>query len=215
MEQADPSSPSHLLKHLEALEKARDKCQQKLQATLQEAIDGVEQLGASGSSSSANPPSKKQKSLEKDIAQEGRRGKMGFRAKAVLTPAEEVLEKAHKKEEEEVVLKKTKSGWEEVVVPKTKVLEKTKGHKMPKAQDLEESKGQDLEKSKGKPVVVVNWRNTLEIQEEVSGRNSYALEMLLHKCQVVLLSFVQSAKREKKVLEDMAKLPQAEKLAMW
>ena len=149
MDQADPSSPSHLLKHLEALEKARDQCQQKLKAKLQEAIDGVEQPGASGSSSSANHSSKKQKVYL---------GKMGTWAKAVLTPAEEVLEKTQEEEEEEeVFLKKTKSGWEEVVVPKTKdkVLEKTKVHKMPKAKDLEKSKGKDLEKSKGKPVVVV------------------------------------------------------------
>ena len=74
--------------------------------------------------------------------------------KAVLTPAEEVLEKAQEEEGEEVVLKKTKSGWEEVVAPKTKnkVLEKTKVQWMPKAQDLEKSKGKDSKKSKGKPV---------------------------------------------------------------
>jgi len=29
-----------------------------------------------------------------------------------------------------------------------------------------------------KPVVVVDWHHTLEVEEEVSGRNSYALEML-------------------------------------
>ena len=214
LEGQDPSSPSCLMKHLEALEKAKEKCQAKLKEQLQEAIDGV---GTSSSASSSNPPQKKQKSLEKDTASKEEKqrqvvlektGKMGFR-RATLTPAEKVLEKTQQEEEEwvevpeeveeEVVLKKTKVGWEEVVVPKAKVLEKTKVHKMPKAKDLE--------KSSGRPLVVVDWHDTLEVNNDVPGRNAYALTLLLQRADVLILSYVATQKRHDDVLADIHGLP--------
>ena len=218
MEGADPTSPECLVKHLEALEKAKEKCQAKLKEKLQEAIDTV---GPSSSASSSKPPEKKE-----NAAQEAKRkvvlektGKMGSR-KAQLISAGEVLEKTQKKEEEwvevpeeveefEVVMKKTKVGWEEVVVPKTKVLEKskvlekTKPHKIAKKKDLEKSK---------RPVVVVDWHNTLEKDLQVTPRNLYALEMLADRCQVLVLSYVNSTWKENQVLELVSKLPQAHKL---
>ena len=157
LEGQDPSSPSCLMKHLEALEKAKEKCQAKLKEQLQEAIDGV---GTSSSASSSNPPQKKQKSLEKDTASKEEKqrqvvlekpGKKGFR-RATLTPAEKVLEKTQQEEEEWVEV--PEEVEEEVVVPKAKVLEKTKVRKMPKAKDLEKSSAKDLEKSSAKPLVV-------------------------------------------------------------
>ena len=66
----------------------------------------------------------------------------------------------------------------------------------------------DLEKRQPKkPLVVVDWHNTLEVDDDVGGRNAYALTLLLQRTDVVLLSYVQGRKRETKVLEDMKKLP--------
>ena len=184
LEGQDPSSPSCLMKHLEALEKAKEKCQAKLKEQLQEAIDGV---GTSSSASSSNPPQKKQKSLEKDTASKEEKqrqvvlekpGKNGFR-RATLTPAEKVLEKTQQEEEEWVEV--PEEVEEEVVVPKAKVLEKTKVHNMPKAKDLE--------KSSGRPLVVVDWHNTLEVNNDVPGRNAYALTLLLQRADVLILSY--------------------------
>ena len=60
----------------------------------------------------------------------------------------------------------------------------------------------DLEKRQPKkPLVVVDWHNTLEVDDDVGGRNAYALTLLLQRTDVVLLSYVQGRKRETKVLE--------------
>ena len=210
LEGQDPSSPSCLMKHLEALEKAKEKCQAKLKEQLQEAIDGV---GTSSSASSSNPPQKKQKSLEKDTASKEEKqrqavlekpGKKGFR-RATLTPAEKVLEKTQQEEEEWVEV--PEEAEEEVVVPKAKVLEKTKVRKMPKAKDLEKSSAKDLEKSSGRPLVVVDWHNTLEVNNDVPGRNAYALTMLLARADVLILSYVGTQKRCDEVLADIHGLP--------
>lgn len=60
-----------------------------------------------------------------------------------------------------------------------------------------------LEKSSGKPLVVVDWHNTLEVDNDVSGRNAYALTMLLQRAEVVLLSYVNTRKSEQEVMADM------------
>ena len=83
------------------------------------------------------------------------------------------------------------------------------------AQDLEKSKPKDLEKSQGstthgsatkgleKPVVVVDWHNTLEKDDVVSQDNLTGLEKLQEHCRVILLSAVDTVSRKKQVLVDM------------
>ena len=205
LEGQDPTSPECLMKHLQALEKAQTKCKQKLEAQIQARLDGLEEPdglekpgggsssssggnpGASSSSLGGNPPAKKQKSLEKDTA--SKMGKKGPREKPTLTSADEV-EKAKAKVRE--VLEKTETFRE--------VLEKTpKVMKMPKAKDLE--------KSSGRPLVVVDWHNTLEVNNDVPGRNAYALTMLLAKADVLILSYVATQKRHDDVLADIHGLP--------
>ena len=190
LEGQGPSSPSCLMKHLEALEKAREKCKEKLEAQIQAKLDGLEKpAGASSSSSGGNPPAKKQKSLEKDSANKMSLGKKGPREKPTLTPANEVLEKAQKKDN--VVLEKTQT-YKEVLEKTTKA--------MPKAKDLEKSSGK-------RPLVVVDWHNTLEVNNDVPGRNAYALTLLLQRADVLILSYVAPQKRHDDVLADIHGLP--------
>ena len=69
---------------------------------------------------------------------------------------------------------------------------------------------QDLEKSSAsanKPLVVVDWHNTVEIDNDVSGRNAYALTMLAQRARVVILSYVATKKREEEALSQMKGLP--------
>lgn len=103
------------------------------------------------------------------------------------TKGSQVLEKTKGKAKGKKVLEKTKGKAKgKEVLEKTstykEVLEKTpKVFKMPKARDLEKSSGKKL-------LVVVDWRNTFEVKEDVSGRNSYALTLLLQRCDVLILS---------------------------
>ena len=60
--------------------------------------------------------------------------------------------------------------------------------------------------------MVVDWHNTLEKDLQVTPRNLYALEMLADRCQVLVLSYVNSSWRENQELELVSKLPQAHKL---
>ena len=124
------------------------------------------------------------------------RGKSGQPRKAVLTPA----------------AASSSSGLEKP----TATLEKEgKKKKSKPAQDLEKSKPKDLEKSQGstthgsatkgleKPVVVVDWHNTLEKDDVVSQDNLAGLEKLQEHCRVILLSAVDTVSRKKQVLVDM------------
>jgi hypothetical protein len=92
----------------------------------------------------------------------------------------------------------------------TATLEKDgKKKKSKPAQDLEKSKPKDLEKSQGstthgsatkgleKPVVVVDWHNTLEKDDVVSQDNLAGLEKLQEHCRVILLSAVDTVSRKK------------------
>ena len=125
------------------------------------------------------------------------RGKSGQPRKAVLTPA---------------AAASSSSGLEKP----TATLEKEgKKKKSKPAQDLEKFKPKDLEKSQGstthgsatkgleKPVVVVDWHNTLEKDNVVSQDNLAGLEKLQEHCRLILLSAVDTAKRERQVLVDM------------
>ena len=76
------------------------------------------------------------------------------------------------------------------------------------SKDLEKPK--DLEKSSAsanKPLVVVDWHNTLEVGDDVSGRNAYALTLLCQRARVVILSYVASKKKEDDALSQMKSLP--------
>ena len=125
------------------------------------------------------------------------RGKSGQPRKAVLTPA---------------AAASSSSGLEKP----TATLEKEgKKKKSKPAQDLEKFKPKDLEKSQGstthgsatkgleKPVVVVDWHNTLEKDDVVSQDNLAGLEKLQEHCRVILLSAVDTAFRKRQVLVDM------------
>ena len=143
LEKADPTDPTVLAKHLEALEKAKARCQERMANAVAKKL---EQLSTSD---------------EPRAGGTKHRGKSGQPRKAVLTPA----------------AASSSSGLEKP----TATLEKEgKKKKSKPAQDLEKSKPKDLEKCQGstthgsatkgleKPVVVVDWHNTLEKDDVVS-----------------------------------------------
>jgi len=178
LEKADPTDPTVLAKHLEALEKAKARCQERMADAVTKKL---EQLSTSD---------------EPRAGGAKHRGKSGQPRKAVLTPA----------------AASSSSGLEKP----TATLEKEgKKKKSKPAQDLEKSKPKDLEKSQGstthgsatkgleKPVVVVDWHNTLEKDDVVSQDNLAGLEKLQEHCRVILLSAVDTVSRKKQVLVDM------------
>ena len=180
LEKADPTDPTVLAKHLEALEKAKARCQERMADAVTKKL---EQLSTSD---------------EPRAGGAKHRGKSGQPRKAVLTPA--------------AAAASSSSGLEKP----TATLEKEgKKKKSKPAQDLEKSKPKDLEKSQGstthgsatkgleRPVVVVDWHNTLEKDNVVSQDNLAGLEKLQEHCTVILLSAVDTAKRQKQVLVDM------------
>lgn len=179
LEKADPTDPTVLAKHLEALEKAKARCQERMADAVTKKL---EQLSTSD---------------EPRAGGAKHRGKSGQPRKAVLTPA---------------AAASSSSGLEKP----TATLEKEgKKKKSKPAQDLEKSKPKDLEKSQGstthgsatkgleKPVVVVDWHNTLEKDDVVSQDNLAGLEKLQEHCRVILLSAVDTVSRKKQVLVDM------------
>ena len=178
LEKADPTDPTVLAKHLEALEKAKARCQERMADA---ATKKLEQLSTSD---------------EPRAGGAKHRGKSGQPRKAVHTPA----------------AASSSSGLEKP----TATLEKEgKKKKSKPAQDLEKSKPKDLEKSQGstthgsatkgleKPVVVVDWHNTLEKDDVVSQDNLAGLEKLQEHCRVILLSAVDTVSRKKQVLVGM------------
>ena len=68
LENADPTAAEHLLKHLEALEKAQKRCQEKLTEAIQEQLENV---SLEESSSSAARPSKVATGFGKVLEQQG------------------------------------------------------------------------------------------------------------------------------------------------
>ena len=179
LEKADPTDPTVLAKHLEALEKAKARCQERMADAVTKKL---EQLSTSD---------------EPRAGGAKHRGKSGQPRKAVLTPA---------------AAASSSSGLEK---PKATLEKEGKKKKSKPAQDLETSKPKDLEKSQGstthgsatkgleKPVVVVDWHNTLEKDDVVSQDNLAGLEKLQEHCRVILLSAVEAATRKKQVLVDM------------
>ena len=154
LEKADPTDPTVLAKHLEALEKAKARCQERMADAVTKKL---EQLSTSD---------------EPRAGGAKHRGKSGQPRKAVLTPA---------------AAASSSSGLEKP----TATLEKEgKKKKSKPAQDLEKSKPKDLETCQGstthgsatkgleKPVVVVDWHNTLEKDDVVSQDNLAGLKKL-------------------------------------
>ena len=178
LEKADPTDPTVLAKHLEALEKAKARCQERMADA---ATKKLEQLSTSD---------------EPRAGGAKHRGKSGQPRKAVPTPA----------------AASSSSGLEK---PTATFEKEGKKKKSKPAQGLEKSKPKDLEKSQGstthgsatkgleKPVVVVDWHNTLEKDDVVSQDNLAGLEKLQEHCRVILLSAVDTAFRKRQVLVDM------------
>lgn len=128
---------------------------------------------------------------------------------------------------------KASKGMEEPAEKSSKGLEKPeekscKGLEKPKAvlksnKDVEaagskatssylESENSQVWKKPGKatrPVVVVDWHEVLEVDEHVSKENLQALDLLLEKVEVILLSYVVQASRVARLAQDIKQmLPQ-------
>ena len=139
-------------------------------------------------------------SLAQSLAKEGgggskHLGKDGNPRKVRLTPAgageqasssSSGLKKPEKKRANKSDLEKSTKGLEN---PK-----KSKG--------LEKPTGTGLEKPT-KPVVIVDWYNTLFVGDSVPAENITSLEKLCASCHVPVLSFVATKARKEKVLQDM------------
>ena len=194
LEKADPSDPAVLASHLEALEKAKVRCQERMADAVTKAM---EQLSTSDTKAGGAK----------------HRGKSGQPRKAVLTPASASasLEKESKKKSTSSSaakdLEKSKKDLEKSKELEKVKVEKSTGSTGSGTQGLEKAQSSNTKKAMAqsleKPLVVVDWHNTLEKDEVVSQENIKSLEKLLEHCQVVLLSAVDTAKRRKQVLHDM------------
>ena len=209
MEQADPSSPEHLLDHLKALEKAQKRCQEKLTEAIQASLDGVVLEEGAGSSSSTSRPNKMAKGGHMQV------GKDGQPRKVILTPrdleksttkqdleksnSKKDLEKSNSKKDLEKSssckdLKKSSSKKDLKKSSSKSKLLKVKGLEkleVDHAEGLEEPLAEGLEK----PLVIVDWHWTLvQDDQSVSDRDIHALKLLLTKADVLILSYVGSEK---------------------
>ena len=205
LEKDDPTSKRCLEKHKQALEKALEKASSKLESLekdeLDAAMDDVAELTASSTSSA--PVLEKAKSSVLEKAQSTVPGKA---QSTVLGKAQStVLGKAPRKGKlgpRQVFLRDTS--------PETELaggLEKLNLHS--KNKPLEKG-SKDVKKEDEKLVVLLDWHNTLEKDDEVPESHLEALEKLLGKAdEVHLLSYVGSWKRQGQVMHDMyTKLPQ-------
>ena len=193
LEGADPQSPATYVKHLAALEKAAAKCKEKLEASLSKSLEKLSVEGKKGGP----------KCLGKD----------GTPRKASLTPRRDL-------EKSETGSASSSSGLEKPPgtlevqggkkKSKRKTLEKVpeslEKDKKPKAlnqsHDDDEEEEEALEKDQ-KPVVVVDWYNTLWVGKGIPPENLAGLEKLCQAAQVTILSFVGSWKRAQEVEKDM------------
>ena len=184
------------------------------------------------SGSSKRKHSKERKVLEKTKAKEKKeeepleKGELRRSRKAKDGTCEQLREVKEEPESEE------EEGWTKVVgaggkqkkankAPKKslekdkeeKSLEKDKEEgslekdKKPSEKDLASSpsverEGVRLRPAPPKPVVVVDWHETLEIDDRVPEENEEALEKLLEVAEVHIVSYVESTYRQKRVHED-------------
>ena len=58
----------------------------------------------------------------------------------------------------------------------------------------------------GAPCVMVDWRDTLEVQDSVSAENANALEQLLEKSSVVVCYFVGPTERQQQVSKQICEI---------
>ena len=181
----NPTSPECLVKHLEALEKAKEKCQAKLNEKLQDAIDGVASDGTVSSSRA------EKKSLEKDSSAPQQK------KQKTKTPGPEVLGKGQPRGFGKVLCQGGQAGQARG--------KKSCSHPCPWCcrKDLEKSK--DLESPLPLPTNHLWW--LIGIIPLKLGRMPQAGMPTPSPCWVVILSYVGSKKREK-ALSQIKSLPQ-------
>lgn len=113
---------------------------------------------------------------------------------------------------EEDVKKDDKSLEKDSLVKDVEMNEKVslgKGNFLDKVKSLEKDK--PLEKGKvpvhltpaPRKVVVVDWRETLEVENEIPTANLVALEQLLQVAEVHIVSYVETVKRQRQLLQDV------------
>jgi hypothetical protein len=164
------------LKYLEGLEKAQRACQGKREAALTKSLEKLKVSGKPGGS----------KHLGKD----------GTPRKASLTPRKDLKKSA------ESAGSSSSTGLEKPKKEEPWVgVKRRKGKALEKAKPLE--KDASLATGLEKPVVVVDWYNTLWVGNQVPAENLASLEKLASSCHVTLLSYVGSSNRAKVVKEDM------------
>ena len=208
----NPADPQVLVRHLEQLEAAQKKCQARLQEELGKALERQREEDLA-----AAEAAKKKRS--NSVAGGSKKwGKDGTARKVILTPAEP-LEKGSNSSKPGLG-KPNKMKKE--TGQNSKDLEKSKepGTSSSASKDLEKSKEpgnssstKGLEKpktSKGlekpgldKPLVMVDWHQTLENDDAISSRDLHALELLSSRCRVCILSYVASDRMAEKVMEDI------------
>lgn len=113
---------------------------------------------------------------------------------------------------EEDVKKDDKSLEKDSLVKDVEMNEKVslgKGNFLDKVKSLEKDK--PLEKGKvpvhltpaPRKVAVVDWRETLEVENEIPTANLVALEQLLQVAEVHIVSYVETVKRQRQLLQDV------------
>ena len=185
LEKADPTDPQLLVSHLKHLIEATQKCEKRLKEELEKRKQGmglekpVSSTGAASSGSAASTGLEKPGSRKRSVSLTmAHRWKDGNPRKASLTPAQP-LEKPATKED-------ASAGLEKLA-------------------NKEEPAG--LEKpEKARPVVVVDWHQTLEFGDNIHPQDLQALEMLCSKCKVVIISYVASEWRGQKVMKDIQEM---------
>ena len=230
----DPGSKECLEKRKKALESALEKANKKLESLEKDSDEKDQETEEASSSSNVNyrgSRSKKSKgSLEKGPVPDGtllemRRGRVakdGSKEKLLQVKEEEeslgkgtkhkapALEKAEKKNKtnaEKKPLEKGTKGDKK----KEKPLEKgTEGEKKPLGKGPKATltpNKEALEKANAKKyTIVVDWHNTLEVNNSMPPQNAAALEKLLEVANVHILSYVETKWRECKVHRQVKQL---------
>lgn len=176
------------VRHLEQLESAQKKCQARLQAELGKALERQQEKDILAAEAA------KKKRSHSVAGGCKSRGKDGTARKAILTPAEP-LEKGSAASSSSCKLQ----GLEKP--SKKKDLGKSKG-----LENLEKPSSKEEPKTTTgleKPLVIVDWHQTLENNDAISDRDLHALELLASRCRVCILSYVASDTRAEKVMEDI------------
>ena len=186
----NPSDPQVLVRHLEQLESAQKKCQARLQAELGKALERQQEKDILAASAA------KMKRSHSVAGGCKSRGKDGTARKAILTPAEP-LEKGSAASSSSCKLQGLEKPSKKKDLGKSKGLEKPSSKEEPKTTTGLEKPGLE------KPLVIVDWHQTLENNDAISDRDLHALELLASRCRVCILSYVASDTRAEKVMEDI------------